>query len=68
MRVAWLGADAVANALPVVFCRRGNSVSVIAHADLIGCLELLQRVFHGGKLGIPTTLGWSAAAIFSAVR
>ena len=53
MRIAWLGADAVANTLPVVFRRRGNPVSVIAQANLIGCLELTQRVFHGGKLGVP---------------
>jgi hypothetical protein len=53
MRVAWLGADAVANTLPVVFCWRGDSVSVIAQAHFIGCLELPQRVFHGGKLRVP---------------
>ena len=52
MRIARLRADAVADALPVVFRRRRNPVSVIAEANLVGCLKLTQRVLHRGKLRI----------------
>ncbi len=57
MRIARLRADAVANALPVVFRRRRNPVSVIAEANLVGSLKLAQRVFHRGKLGVAGNTG-----------
>ena len=52
MRIARLRADAVANALPVVFRRRRNPVSVVAEANLVGGLKLTQCLLHGGKLGV----------------
>jgi hypothetical protein len=57
MCVARLRADPVANALPVVFRRRRNTISVVAKANLVGGLKLTQCVLHRGKLGIAGDTG-----------
>ena len=57
MRVARLRADPVANALPVVFRRRRNPISVVAAANLVGGLKLTQRVLHRGELRIAGDAG-----------
>ena len=57
MCIAWLRADPVANALPIVFRRRRNPISVVAETNLVGGLKLTQCVLHRGKLGIPGDTG-----------
>ena len=57
MCVAGLGADPVPNALLVVFRRRRNPISVVAEANLVGGLKLMECVLHCSKLGIPGDTG-----------
>ena len=52
VRVAGLRADAVAEALPVVLGRRRDAVAVVAVANLVGRLELAQRLLHRGELRV----------------
>ena len=51
MRISRLRANSVADALPVVFCRCRNPVTVIATANLVGGLKLAKRILHRCKLG-----------------
>jgi hypothetical protein len=57
MCIARLRADTVANALPIIFCRCRNPISVVAEADFVGGLKPTQGVLHRRKLGIPGDAG-----------
>ena len=57
MCIARLRADPVANALPIVFRRRRNPISVVAEANLVGGLKLTQCFLYCGKLGIAGDTG-----------
>ena len=47
-----LGIDAIANALPVIFSRRRNSVTIIAQPHLLSALELPKRLLDSSELGV----------------
>ena len=57
MRIPRLRANSVADALPVVFCRRGNTVPVITPANFVGGLKLAKRILHRSKLRLGRNSG-----------
>ena len=69
LRVGRLRARAVSLALPVVLGRGGDAVAVVAVADELGVLERTRSAaLTGSSCESASTLGCSAAAMFSAVR
>src|SRR4051812_3775312 len=52
MRVAGLGTDAVANALPVILGRRRNTVPIVATPNLVRGLQLTQCFLYRRELGV----------------
>jgi hypothetical protein len=57
MRIPRLRVNSVADALPVVFCRRRNPVPVITAANFVGGLKLAKRILHRSKLRLGRNSG-----------